>query len=215
MVFLWFCLFFLYISVRMFCLALLCEVIGQNSFIYQTIKATHIQKDVPHHLHWVPICSSTKEFHKSPEWSRTKIYLFGNNFTVRVAIHRPLHVLETGPKSNREEGSEHFLSALIAHETTPKVGQYLKSYSLKELPQGGVTEHPINGKSMYTTQHNATFPSCWRLEWGQGTQKYWGWSMAELLGVPHPDLESLCKELYCRDIPAHWGACSPRANVYV
>ena len=115
----------LYISVRMSCLALLCKAIDQNSFIYQTIKATQIQKDIPHHVHWVPNryqCSGTKSFHNSSEGNITKIYLLGEKLTVRVSVHCPLHVLGTRTKYSRKKG----LRML-----------FLCTYSTRDHTQGG------------------------------------------------------------------------------
>lgn len=40
----------LYISVGIFHLALLCQAIGQNTFIYYPIKTTDMQKDLPHQV---------------------------------------------------------------------------------------------------------------------------------------------------------------------
>ena len=41
----------------------------------------------------------TKEFHNSPEWNITKVYLFGDKLTVRVLICSPLPTLGSGSES--------------------------------------------------------------------------------------------------------------------
>ena len=48
-------------------------------------------------------CWRTKEFHNSPKWSIEKVYLSGDELTVRVAILSPLHALGTGIKSRSQE----------------------------------------------------------------------------------------------------------------
>lgn len=64
----------------------------------------------------------------------TKVYVFGDKLTVRAVIHSPLWALGTGTESSRKKG--HIcLHAVKVHETTPRVGQYLKVYWLKEFPQ--------------------------------------------------------------------------------
>ena len=80
-------------------------------------------------------CSHTEEFYNSLEWSIVKVCLFGNKLTVRVVVHCPLHVLEAGTKSSSKEGCADFSSAVMAHETTPKVSWCFKGYWLKEFPQ--------------------------------------------------------------------------------
>ena len=77
----------------------------------------------------------------TPEWSIFYtpfiygVYLFGDKLTERVAIHSPLHALGTGTESCSQEAHTCFSPAFIIHETTPKVGWYLKDYWLKESPQ--------------------------------------------------------------------------------
>ena len=66
-------------------------------------------------------CWRTREFHNSPDWSITKVYLLGDKLTERVAIHSPLHELGTETKSSGQEDCSPFLSAFIVHETTLKV----------------------------------------------------------------------------------------------
>ena len=81
-------------------------------------------------------------FNNSPEWRITKVYLFGDKLTERVAIHSPLHIMGTGTESSSQEGHTCFLSAFIVHETMPKIGQYLKDYLLKKFPK----HHPLFSK---------------------------------------------------------------------
>ena len=68
-------------------------------------------------------------------FTTTKVYLFGDKLTERVAIHSPLCVLGTGTESSSQEARACFSPAFITHETTSKVSQYLKGYWLKEFPQ--------------------------------------------------------------------------------
>ena len=51
-------------------------------------------------------CCHTKEFHNSPEWSMTKVYLFGDKLT--VATRSPLHALGTVTESSSKEGPHTF-----------------------------------------------------------------------------------------------------------
>lgn len=70
-------------------------------------------------------CSRINEFHSSPELSLTKVYLFEDKLTVRVAIHSSRMCWELGPNPAEKEGQACFSSALKVHESMPKVGQYL------------------------------------------------------------------------------------------
>lgn len=58
-------------------------------------------------------CCLTKKFDNSLECCITKFYVFGDKFTVSVAMHRSLHVLGTGTKSSRKSGRTCFSSALM------------------------------------------------------------------------------------------------------
>ena len=49
-------------------------------------------------------CSSTKELHNSPKESITKVYIFGDKFTVRLEICTSLHAVGTDTKSRRKKG---------------------------------------------------------------------------------------------------------------
>ena len=70
----------------------------------------------------------------TPEWSITEVYLYGETLTERV-ISSTLHVLGTGTESSSQLAHTSFSSVIIAHDTTPKVGWYLKGYWLKDFPQ--------------------------------------------------------------------------------
>lgn len=76
-----------------------------------------------------------KDFHTSSEWSKIKVYLLGIKLTERSVICSPLHVLGAGTESSSQGASAHILSVFIVHETTAKVGQWLKGCWLRELSQ--------------------------------------------------------------------------------
>lgn len=63
-----------------------------------------------------------KQFHTSPKWGI-------KNFFVQGQTHRnPPREWATGNKSRGLKAMNDFTSVYIVHMTTPKVGQYLKSY---------------------------------------------------------------------------------------
>lgn len=73
-------------------------------------------------------CRHIQEFHNSPEWNVTKVYLLGDKLRARVAIHSPLCALGTGNRiQQKKRGHVRFSSALTVPQTTPEMGQYLKT----------------------------------------------------------------------------------------
>lgn len=62
-----------------------------------------------------------------------KDLFIGGELTERVVFRSPLCALSTEIQQPKRAYA-HFMSAFIVRETTPKVGQYLKGYLLKEFP---------------------------------------------------------------------------------
>lgn len=114
----------------------------------------------PWHLFYVVV----PEFHNSPEWTITKVYVFGNKLTVRAVISSPPHVLRTGTESIRKEICAHFSAAFVVHETTPKVGRDLKGDWWKEFLQ-----------QFYFIFFTSVLPWVWGF-----------WSLLEYLPIKHP-----------------------------
>lgn len=73
-----------------------------------------------------------KEFHKHPEWSTAKVYLFEDKTHNKARDPCSSVCAESWKLNPAEKGTcKGFSSALRVHQTMPKMGWYLKGYWLK------------------------------------------------------------------------------------
>lgn len=117
-----------------------------------------------------PNCSWIKEFHNTPEWSLTKVYLFRDKLTVKVVIHSPMCALETETKSGRKKkkATHAFYLHLQCMRSHPKWASILKpidwrsSHNTQLLKLGLSTslsrESPAEGMCSMNDRPAATVP---------------------------------------------------------